>query len=374
MLAGLNVPGGMTHSIAQETESAAVESPFEQWDGNRDGFLSRDEFPSRFPKSLFQLIDVDGDGRISQAEDDQYRSRRRNRNGTPRSERVESRAGRSAATIRDSRLPKGTTIDRDLVYTKIGDRELRLDLFRPDVSSATPLVVWVHGGGWKTGSKNGTPALPLLDRGIAVASVEYRLSGEARFPAAVEDCKAAVSFLRLNAKKYNLDPARFGAWGSSAGGHLVAMLGTIGEEDFNTHPVTKEASSRVQAVCNWFGPSDFLRMNDFPGKIDHDAPGSPESLFIGGPIQKNRDKVARANPMTYVSSDDPPFLHLHGESDQLVPFNQSELLHAALTSAGVQSTLHRVAKGDHGFRGAEESRESLVERSMDFFDQTLKAK
>lgn len=373
-LVGWNIPQGSHQSVAQEAEPAASESPFEQWDGDRDGFLTPDEFPSRFPKSLFQLIDVDDDGKVSRAEDDQFRARRRSRNGKQRSERAESRSGQPGATGRDSHLPPGTTIERDLIYGKVGDRELRLDLFRPKASTATPLVVWVHGGGWKSGSKNGTPALPLLDRGFAVASVEYRLSGEARFPAAIEDCKAAVSFLRLHAKRFNLDPERFGAWGSSAGGHLVAMLGTTGEDDFNTHPVTREASSRVQAVCNWFGPSDFLRMNDFPGKIDHDAPGSPESLFIGGPIQQNRDKVARANPMTYATADDPPFLHLHGESDQMVPFNQSELLHAALTSAGVESALHRVAKGDHGFRGAEEPREALVKRSMDFFDQTLKAK
>ncbi len=271
------------------------------------------------------------------------------------------------------RLPDGTRVDRDLIYATVGDRDLPLDLYRPTSQQPTPLVIWIHGGAWRSGSKKGpSPALALLGRGYAVASVEYRLSGEAVFPAAIEDCKAAVSYLRLNANKLNLDPDRFGAWGSSAGGHLVSLLGTTNDvSDFDTHPVTAKASSTVQAVCNWFGPSDFLRMNDFPGVMDHNASNSPESQFIGAPIQENKGKSQRANPITYVSPTDPPFLHMHGEADRLVPFNQSELLHAALRRAGVKSQLYKVINGDHGFKGATERRDALVERSMDFFDTVL---
>ena len=112
-------------------------------------------------------------------------------------------------------------------------------------------------------------------------------------------------------------------------------------------------------------------MNDFPGRIDHDAANSPESRFIGAPIQQNKNKSQRANPITYISQSDPPFLHMHGEVDQAVPLNQSELLHAALTEAGVRSTLYKVKNGDHGFRGATESRDELAKRSMDFFDQVF---
>jgi acetyl esterase/lipase len=212
-----------------------------------------------------------------------------------------------------------------------------------------------------------------LQHGFAVASVEYRLSGEAIFPAAIEDCKAAVSFLRNQSERFHLDPNRFGAWGSSAGGHLVAMLGTTGDVDvFETHPISQQTPSHVQAVCNWFGPSDFLRMNDFPSNIDHNSPDSPESKFIGGPIQQNRDKCREANPITYVSPQDPPFLHLHGDKDRLVAYNQSELLHAALQKAGVATTLHKVIDGGHGFRGAAESREQIAQRSIDFFNNQLK--
>ena len=272
-------------------------------------------------------------------------------------------------------LPEGVVVERDIVYERVGDRELPLDLYRPaDTREPLPLVIWVHGGGWRKGSKEGIRnCVGVLNHGYALASVEYRLSGEAIFPAAIEDCKAAVSFLRLNAERYGLDPERFGAWGSSAGGHLVALLGATNDvDDFNTHPITEKASPAVQAVCNWFGPTDFLRMNDVPGRIDHDARDSPESLFLGGPIQENKHLARKAKPITYVSPSDPPMLIMHGDKDAAVIFNQSELLAAALEKAGVPHRLHKVVNGGHGFGGADESREALFERVLSFFNEELK--
>ena len=272
-------------------------------------------------------------------------------------------------------LPEGTVVQKDIVYQTVGGRELPLDLYIPaGATEPLPLVIWIHGGGWKGGSKNRiNRCVDVLKHGYALASVEYRLSGEAKFPAAIEDCKAAVSYLRWKAPNLGLDPDRFGAWGSSAGGHLVALLGTTNDvADFDTHPVTKNAPPTVQAVCNWFGPTDFLRMNDVPGRIDHDAADSPESLFIGGPIQDHPEKTQRANPITYVSPSDPPMLLMHGENDQAVIYLQSELLYAALQEAGVRSHLHKVKNGDHGFRGSDESREELFARSLKFFDRELK--
>jgi len=350
-----------------DANTKAAGSPFEQWDTNSDGYLSREEFPKRLPAGLFKQIDRDGDGRLSRKEDDRFRASRRS----------ESNGRRNVGGAGNDRvrLPQGATVDRDLVYEVIHGRKLPLDLYRPKSTNPTALVIWIHGGGWKSGSKaGGGPAvLQLLQRGYAVASVEYRLSGEAVFPAAIEDCKAAVSFLRLHADKYNLDPKRFGVWGSSAGGHLVSLLGTTNDVDqFDTHPVTRKASSKVQAVCNWFGPSDFLRMNDFPSRINHDAADSPESRFIGAAIQTSPEKVQRANPANYASSGDPPFLHLHGDKDQLVPFNQSEILHAALKSSGVETTLYKVVGGGHGFGGSKDSRDELIEKSIQFFDSKLR--
>jgi len=153
----------------------------------------------------------------------------------------------------------------------------------------------------------------------------------------------------------------------------VALLGVTNDvDDFNTHPVTKKASSKVQAVCNWFGPTDFLRMNDVKGRMDHDAADSPESLFIGAPIQDHPEKAQKSNPINYVSRSDPPMLLMHGDKDGLVIFNQSELLYAALQKAGVESQLYKVVNGDHGFKGSYESSDALIQRAVDFFDRELK--
>ena len=276
---------------------------------------------------------------------------------------------------REQLLPEGTVVKKDIIYQKVGDRELPLDLYIPaGATEPLPLVIWIHGGGWRRGNKEGiNRCADVLKHGYALASVEYRLSGEAIFPAAIEDCKAAVSYLRWKAPKLGLDPDRFGVWGSSAGGHLVALLGTTNDVlDFDTHSVTRNASPAVQAVCNWFGPTDFLRMNDVTGGIDHDAASSPESLFIGGPIQDYPERTQRANPISYVSPSDPPMLLMHGDNDQSVIYNQSELLYAALQKAGVESELYKVKNGGHGFRGAEESTEALFARALAFFDKELK--
>jgi acetyl esterase/lipase len=355
----------MCLSAGQATAQQRGENPFDTWDKNDDGYLSREEFPARLARRLFDRIDRDQDGRISRQEDDAFREGNRNRQPS-------NRQPGNRQTARSPQLPAGVTLLGDVTYASVADRKLPLDLYyRPQAEKPVPVVIWIHGGGWRKGSKSGAgPAIECLQHGYAVASVEYRLSGEAIFPAAIEDCKAAVSFLRLHAKKYNLDPDRFGVWGSSAGGHLVALLGTTSDvDDFDTHPVTGQADARVQAVCNWFGPTDFLRMNDFPSTIDHDRADSPESKFIGGPIQQNQAKVRQANPITYVSPSDPPMLLVHGDQDALVAFNQSELLHQALTAAGVDSTLEKVSGGDHGFRRGTPSRAELVRRSIEFFDR-----
>ncbi len=265
-------------------------------------------------------------------------------------------------------LPKGTKIHRNIEYVKGGHERQRLDLFVPEqATSPLPLIVWVHGGAWLTGSKEGAgPALPFLGKGYAVASVNYRLSQHAKFPAQIQDCKAAIRWLRANAKTYNLDPARFGVWGASAGGHLVALLGTSGDvKDLEGDDGTAEQSSRVQAVVNWFGPTDLTKMGG-----SHDQPDSPEAKLLGGPVQENKDKAARANPISYVSKDDPPFLIMHGDKDTTVPIGQSELLLEALKNAGVDATFRVVKGAGHGGRefSSKENRR-LVE---EFFDKHLK--
>ena len=239
---------------------------------------------------------------------------------------------------------------RDIAYVTDGHQRQKLDLYLPAGDKPAPLVILVHGGAWLGGSKDHEPHGKYVAQGYAVAAINYRLSQHAIFPAQIEDCKAAVRWLRANAARYGIDPNRFAAVGSSAGGHLVAMLGTTGHmREFDVGE-NLNVSSRVQAVVDNFGPTDLLQMeaHRLPGGMAHDAANSPEALLIGGPVQENKDKAARANPITYVSKDSPPFLIFHGDSDPLVPHHQSELLEAALKKAGVPVTLYTVKGGGHG--------------------------
>lgn len=264
---------------------------------------------------------------------------------------------------------------RDLVYASVAGKELLLDLhLPPDPTGPVPVILAVHGGAWRMGSKENPRALRMVARGYAVAAITYRLSQEAIFPAQIHDCKAAARWLRAHAGDYGLDPDRIGAWGGSAGGHLVALLGTsMGVTKLEGELGNPDQSSAVQAVYDSYGPSDFLRMNDVPGKMDHNAPDSPESQLIGVPIQERPDLVARANPITYIDGTEPPFLIIHGQEDYTVVINQSELLHAALQNAGISSTFYAVPGAGHGFRGASEAEKRKIDRLVDtFFDQHLK--
>lgn len=231
---------------------------------------------------------------------------------------------------------KATPTHQDVAYAATSAAQ-KLDLYLPSGSGPFPVVIVIHGGGFMMGDK-ANPALgdELLAAGYAVASVNYRLAGEAKYPAQIEDVKAAVRFLRANATTYSLDPTRFAAFGQSAGGNLAATLGTscgvtalegaqLGHAD---------QSSCIQAVVDWFGPTDFLQMDQqFTGTscpVNHDAANSPESQVIGAAIQTVPDKAQAANPITYVSAKAPPFLIQHGTADCNVPPQQGQLLADAL--------------------------------------------
>jgi acetyl esterase/lipase len=248
---------------------------------------------------------------------------------------------------------------------------LSLDLYLPTEGAGPfPVIVAIHGGGWAAGRKEEAQGIRQASRGYAVATITYRLSGVATFPAQIEDCKAAVRWLRANAKKYNLDADRVGATGHSAGGHLASLLGTAGSAKEFDKGDNLEFSSRVKAVCALSGPTDFLQMDAHAlkdAKLKHDFPGSPESRLIGGPIQKNKEKVAKANPITYVSKESPPFLLIHGDQDPLVPVHQAQLLHDALKEKGVPVQLHIVKGAGHGVGGRDVN--ELIDR---FFDANVK--
>lgn len=264
---------------------------------------------------------------------------------------------------------------RDIPYVSNGSEAQKLNVCLPDtVVGALPAIIWVHGGGWGKGNRHDLRSARFLSSGYAAISIGYRLSSEATWPAQIEDCKAAVRYLRANAATYHLDPDHFGAWGESAGGHLAAFLGTSGNTK-TSYDVgdNLHVSSGVQAVCDWFGPTDVLRMDaqaPADSKIVHDSAGSPESRLIGGAIQDHKDRADSVNPIRHITPDAPPFLIVHGDHDNLVPIGQSEILTDALRGAGVEVTFLRLAGAGHGgaaFRVAE------VDHAMaQFFAKHLK--
>jgi acetyl esterase/lipase len=247
---------------------------------------------------------------------------------------------------------------RDLAYVEDGHERQKLDLYLPAALPANgnrlPLIIWIHGGAFRMGSKDNTvfDLVPFeyLTQGYAIASINYRLSQHAKFPAQIEDCKAAVRWLRAHADQYQLDVARFAAWGPSAGGYLSAMLGTTGHVSQFEVGAHLDQSSQVQCVVDYFGPTDFLQMDDqrLPHGQIHNPADSPESELVGGAIQDHVDAVKRANPVTYVTPVAPPFLIVHGDADPLVPHGQSVLLANALQQANVIVTFYTVKGGGHG--------------------------
>jgi acetyl esterase/lipase len=256
---------------------------------------------------------------------------------------------------------------------------LALDLVLPAVATPTPLVVWIHGGGWLSGSRTPIPSgvTALCSRGYAVASVDYRLTTTAIWPAQIQDVKGAVRFLRAHAGTYNLDPDRFAAWGTSAGGHLAAMLGTAGDVPMATvGNITVDlegstggnlgVSSRVQAAVDWYGATDVLQMYLYASTVDHNDKLSAEGKLLGGAVQQRPELAATANPVTYVSADDPPFLVMHGTIDDTNPFNQSELLVDALRANGVPVTFVPVEGAGHGFMTT-----PTEQTTYDFLDSVL---
>ncbi len=259
----------------------------------------------------------------------------------------------------------------------------KLDLYLPAdrPREPRPLIVWIHGGGWRGGDKKSGPFNEAVRKGFAVASVNYRLSQEAIFPAQEDDCVAAIDWLVKNSSKYNFDGKRIGLWGASAGGHLVALVGLklatsangstsgslLDKPDRPSSNVSSGASSRaaspVKAVCDWYGPTDLPR---YMRSRDAGAEGlATIDQFLGGP---NRFALAaKASPVNYVSKNAPPFLILHGKNDLLVPLSQSAALQKRLQELGIECELNVV----NGGQGPGFGRKQVLD-SIGFFERHLK--
>ena len=261
----------------------------------------------------------------------------------------------------------------------------RMDVYLPKVSKAkNPAIIIIYGSAFFGNDMKHiafeTLGSPLLDSGFVVVTVNHRSSRDAIFPAQIQDIKAAVRFIKANGNKYQIDPSLIGITGYSSGGHLSAMMGTSGfvkQKTINSKTANIEGkvgnytsySSTVNAVVDWFGPTDFQRMDSCGSTMVHDAIDSPESILIGAPIQDNDDLCALANPISYIDPEDPPFLIFHGDTDPLVPHCQSELLFKGLQKAGVASQFVLVPQGAHGPGVFEEEYFRMM---TDFFLKELK--
>lgn len=249
----------------------------------------------------------------------------------------------------------------------VDDRSVghKLDVFLPKTGSAPyPVVLTIYGSAWFSNSSKGDCfkdgfGQVLLSNGFAVVSINHRSSREAQWPAQLHDVKAAIRFIRANAESFYLDTSFIGITGYSSGGHLAAMAGvtsTIENAEVGGLEIDLEGNlgnhldqpSAVNAVVDWFGPTDFLMMDECGSSFSHNEATSPESTLIGGAIQEHKKETALANPVNYISEKIPPFLILHGNKDPLVPHCQSEVLHAELENQGVPSELIIVDEGGHG--------------------------
>ena len=234
----------------------------------------------------------------------------------------------------------------EVVIGQGGGRDLHAEIAYPRVPTGPlPAVIYIHGGGWIGGDYHDTPIEVLARAGFFAASIEYRLSDEAKWPAQIEDCKLGVRWLRAHAATYNIDPNRIGAWGASAGGHLVACLGTMADQkQYEGNGGYPGVSSAVQAVVDFYGPTDLTRpdiYSPFAIKVS--------TALFGCAFQDNPAIWKSGSPLYFVKAGDPPVLIVQGDSDSIVPMAQSTIFDDALTKAGVPHQLIIVKNADHGF-------------------------
>lgn len=284
-----------------------------------------------------------------------------------------------------------SSVYREVTYARaIGFRPLKMDMWLPrKAAGPTPLVLWVHGGAFQLGDRRQLPftfapdsVFRLLNEaGIACATADYRHSLEAPFPAQLHDLKAAVRYLREFAAALNIDPDRFGAWGESAGGHLVALLGLTGNRgDLEGGLGAQGHASGVSAVVDFYGVSSLVDIPPmpmpeglFPAALTAAVPPGmslqPEYMLVGG--SDDPELLAAASPVSYVGAGAAPFLLVHGDSDGLVPHSQTDLLAAALAEAGVEHEVVTIEGADHCFFGAEDQLDTILATAVDYFSRKL---
>lgn len=265
------------------------------------------------------------------------------------------------------KLPEIVT-KNSIVYGNGGKEKLMLDLALPKGKGPFPLVVCIHGGGWRSGKRQQLTLLTkmLARKGFAAATISYRLAPKHKFPAQIEDCKAAIRFLRANAKKYHFNPKRVGVVGFSAGAHLACLLGAADRKaGLEGNGGNGDQSSRVQAVVSFFGPTDFIKRT-----WNADVEKQYLIPFLGDTYEKATKKYIQASPLKYVSKDDPPFLFIHGDKDKLVGIYHSKIMAKKLKKVGVPARLEVVEGAGHGWLGLNLIRS--LNQTIEFFEEKLK--
>ena len=265
------------------------------------------------------------------------------------------------------KIPDNVRYEPNVAYDSADPQQV-MDIIRPADSATHPAILFVHGGGFRAGSRKGylQQCIRLAQQGYVTATADYRLAPAAPFPAAVYDVKAAVRYLRANATKLSLDPKKICATGGSAGGHLVLFLGVTGNvPEFEGTGPNRDQSSRVSCVVSYYGPSDLTKSY---GRSVDAAEVLP--LFLGGDVAHAREAHLRASPLNWVTPDAAPTLAVQGTKDRYVNYEQSVWIVDRLLAAGVEAELETIDGADHGFKGADAER--AEKRMVAFFDRHLK--
>ena len=260
---------------------------------------------------------------------------------------------------------EGYDVLRDQVYVERESGPLKTDLYLPQGDGPFPAMIVVHGGAWATGTKAQLAgvAQALAKIGYTTAAISYRLAPQDKFPAQVYDCQAAVRWLRANAEKYKVDPDRIGGYGYSAGGHLVALLGALDDDDLHESGLPAGApSARLQVVVAGGAPCDFRMLP---------ADSQRLAYWLGGTPAEKPDAYEQASPNKYVTPDDPPMFFFHGAADDIVPIRSPKRMVERLKTAGVPVQFHEVPEAGH--MGAAVDRATMFE-ALAFVERNLKAK
>ena len=338
---------------ASPSDEARLRPAWEALDTDGDGRVALDEIHD--PRRAFMAMsDLDGDGALSLAEFVSF-------------DLDPGGAGRRP-------LPEGVRLVADQPYTGSDDPRQQLDLYlpaAPSVAEPLPVIAFLHGGGWRTGSRimARPQVLPHVVSGrYAAVSIGYRLSWQDRWPAQIHDAKAAIRWIRAHADRYGLDPARICAMGPSAGGHLAAALGTTGgvaavEGSLGQH---RDQSSAVQCAIDFFGPTDLTRADPPAGATETPA----RAALLGGSAEQHPERARQASPLLHVDASDPPFLIVHGTEDPLVPYAESVALDRALREAGVPVTFQTIEGGGHGDFGLVHA-DTLDQRVRAFLERSF---